>query len=170
MLAAEADVRILKKPETARAVLVGFASAEDAGECVSRIIGSGIIPAGMEIMDKPAIHAVEEFVHADYPLDVEALLIVEVDGPQAEVDHLIERIEAIAGSCRATTCRSSGSESERLLFWAGRKAAFPAMGRISPDYYCMDGTIPRARNPASSSAPRPLERRFSSCASKWVAC
>jgi glycolate oxidase len=156
----EITVRILKKPETARAMLVGFASAEDAGECVSRIIGSGIIPAGMEMMDKPAIHAVEEFVHADYPLDVEALLIVEVDGPQAEVDHLIERIEAIAGSCRATTCRSSGSESERLLFWAGRKAAFPAMGRISPDYYCMDGTIPRAKLPQVLARMRDLSKQY----------
>ena len=156
----EIAVRILKKPETARAVLVGFASAEDAGECVSRIIGAGIIPAGMEMMDKPAIHAVEEFVHADYPLDVEALLIVEVDGPQAEVDHLIERIEAIAGSCRATTCRSSGSESERLLFWAGRKAAFPAMGRISPDYYCMDGTIPRAKLPQVLARMRDLSKQY----------
>ena len=89
----------------------------------------------------------EEFVHAGYPLDVEALLIVEVDGPQAEVDHLIERVETIAKSCRAVSCRASTSEAERLLFWAGRKAAFPAVGRISPDYYCMDGTIPRAKLP-----------------------
>ena len=86
-------MRILKRPDGARAVLVGFASSEDAGECVSKIIGAGIIPGGMEMMDRPAIHAVEEFVHAGYPLDVEALLIVEVDGPQAEVDHLIARIE-----------------------------------------------------------------------------
>ena len=143
----EITVRILKKPERARAVLVGFASSEDAGECVGKIIGAGIIPAGMEMMDRPAIHAVEEFVHAGYPLEVEALLIVEVDGPQAEVDHLIERVEAIAGACRAVTCRVSRSEEERLLFWAGRKAAFPAVGRISPDYYCMDGTIPRAKLP-----------------------
>jgi len=98
----------------------------------------------MEMMDQPAIHAVEAFVHAGYPLDVEALLIVELDGPQAEVDHLVARVEAIAAECRATSCRISTSEQERLLFWAGRKAAFPAVGRISPDYYCMDGTIPRA--------------------------
>ena len=98
----EVTVRILKKPETARAVLVGFASSEAAGECVSRIIGAGIIPGGMEMMDQPAIHAVEEFVHAGYPLDVEALLIVELDGPQAEVDHLLERVEAIARECGAT--------------------------------------------------------------------
>ena len=143
----EVTVRILKKPETARAMLIGFPSSEDAGECVSRIIGSGIIPGGMEIMDGPAIAAVEEFVHAGYPLDVEALLIVELDGPPAEVDHLIERVEKIARECRSASCKASRSEQERLLFWAGRKAAFPAVGRISPDYYCMDGTIPRAQLP-----------------------
>jgi len=143
----EVTVRILKKPETARALLVGFPSSEDAGECVSRIIGAGIIPGGMEIMDGPAIAAVEQYVHAGYPLNVEALLIVELDGPAAEVDHLIERVETIARDCRATSCKTSRSEEERLLFWAGRKAAFPAVGRISPDYYCMDGTIPRAQLP-----------------------
>ena len=143
----EVTVRILKKPETARAMLIGFPSSEDAGECVSRIIGSGIVPGGMEIMDGPAIAAVEEFVHAGYPLDVEALLIVELDGPPAEVDHLIERVEKIARECRSASCKASRSEQERLLFWAGRKAAFPAVGRISPDYYCMDGTIPRAQLP-----------------------
>jgi glycolate oxidase len=143
----EVTVRILRKPECARAVLVGFTSSEDAGECVSRIIGAGIIPGGMEMMDRPAIHAVEEFVHAGYPLDVEALLIVELDGPQAEVDHLIAQVETIAKDCRAVNCKMSASEAERLLFWAGRKAAFPAVGRISPDYYCMDGTIPRAKLP-----------------------
>ncbi|HEY8275346.1 MAG TPA: FAD-linked oxidase C-terminal domain-containing protein [Pseudolabrys sp.] len=143
----EVTVRILKKPETARALLVGFPSSEDSGECVSRIIGAGIIPGGMEIMDGPAIAAVEEYVHAGYPLDVEALMIVELDGPAAEVDHLIERVEKIAHDCRATSCRASRSEEERLLFWAGRKAAFPAIGRISPDYFCTDGTIPRAQLP-----------------------
>jgi glycolate oxidase len=156
----EVTVRILKKPECARAVLVGFGSSEDAGECVSRIIGAGIIPGGMEMMDKPAIHAVEEFVHAGYPLEVEALLIVEVDGPQAEVDHLIGRVEAIARACRAATCRVSNSEEERLLFWAGRKAAFPAVGRISPDYYCMDGTIPRAKLPLVLKRMRELSLEY----------
>jgi glycolate oxidase len=143
----EVTVRILKKPTTARALLVGFPSNEDAGNCVAAIIGAGIIPGGMEMMDKPAIHAVEDFVHAGYPLDVEALLIVELDGPSAEVDHLIDRVEAIARANRAMSCRVSTSEEERLLFWAGRKAAFPAVGRISPDYYCVDGTIPRRRLP-----------------------
>jgi glycolate oxidase len=143
----EVTVRLLKKPESARAALIGFAASEDGGECVARIIGAGIIPGGMEMMDRPAIHAAEEFVHAGYPLDVEALLIVELDGPRAEVDHLLERVEAIARECRAVTYRVSNSEDERLVFWAGRKAAFPAVGRISPDYFCMDGTIPRAKLP-----------------------
>jgi glycolate oxidase len=141
----EVTVRILQKPETARAVLIGFPANEDAGKCVADIISAGIIPGGMEMMDRPAIHAVEEFVHADYPLDVEALLIVELDGPAVEVDHLIEQVSAIATKNRSSTLRISKTETERLLFWAGRKAAFPAVGRISPDYLCMDGTIPRKR-------------------------
>jgi glycolate oxidase len=156
----EVTVRILKKPETARAMLIGFPSSEDAGECVSRIIGSGIIPGGMEIMDGPAIAAVEEFVHAGYPLDVEALLIVELDGPPAEVDHLIERVEKIARECRSASCKASRSEQERLLFWAGRKAAFPAVGRISPDYYCMDGTIPRAQLPLVLKRMKQLSAKY----------
>jgi glycolate oxidase len=143
----EVTVRILKKPEIARAVLVGFPTSEQAGDCVARIIGGGIIPAGMEMMDKPAIAAAEDFVHAGYPLDVEALLIVELDGPQAECDHLLEKVSGIAKDTGATTLRVSNSEAERLAFWAGRKAAFPAVGRISPDYYCVDGTIPRAKLP-----------------------
>ncbi|PZF76625.1 FAD-binding oxidoreductase [Aestuariivirga litoralis] len=143
----EVTVRILQKPETARAVLVGFPTSEDAGQCVADVISAGIIPGGMEMMDRPAIHAAEDFVHADYPLDVEALLIVELDGPQVEVDHLIERVSEIARANNSTTLRISTSEEERLLFWAGRKAAFPAVGRISPDYICMDGTIPRKRLP-----------------------
>src|SRR4029079_12420335 len=141
----EVIVRILRKPPTARALLIGFASTEDAGNCVAAIIGAGIIPGGMEMMDRPAIHAAEDFVQAGYPRDVEALLIVELDGPEAEVNHLIARVEAIARDNRAASVRVSQSEAERLAFWAGRKAAFPAVGCISPDYYCMDGTIPRAR-------------------------
>jgi glycolate oxidase len=111
-------------------------------------------------MDKPAIHAVEEFVHAGYPLDVEALLIVELDGPAKEVDHLIERVEKIAKDCRAVSCRVSQNEQERLLFWAGRKAAFPAVGRISPDYYCMDGTIPRAQLPKVLARMKELSEKY----------
>ncbi|HVC52247.1 MAG TPA: FAD-linked oxidase C-terminal domain-containing protein [Stellaceae bacterium] len=141
----EVTLRILKKPSTARALLIGFPAIEDAGNCVAAIIAAGIIPGGMEMMDRPAIHAAEAFVHAGYPLDVEALLIVELDGPQAEVDHLIAAVEGLARDNRAASLRISQNEGERLSFWAGRKAAFPAVGRISPDYYCMDGTIPRGR-------------------------
>jgi len=141
----EVTVRILKKPPTARALLIGFGTTEDAGNCVAAVIGAGIIPGGMEMMDKPAIHAAEDFVKCGYPLDAEALLIVELDGPEAEVDYLIDKVEAIARANRAISVRVSQNEAERLAFWAGRKAAFPAVGRISPDYYCMDGTIPRAR-------------------------
>ncbi len=141
----EVTVRLLQKPETARVILVGFPTSEDAGKCVADVISAGIIPGGMEMMDRPAIHAVEEFVHADYPLDVEALLIIELDGPAVEVDYLIEQVSEIAKKNNCSTSRISTSEDERLLFWAGRKAAFPAVGRISPDYFCMDGTIPRKR-------------------------
>ena len=143
----EVTVRLLRKPTTARAMLIGFPSNESAGACVAAIIGAGIVPGGMEMMDKPAIRAVEDFVHAGYPLDVEALLIVELDGPPAEVDHLIGRVEQIAKQSGSVNLRVSTSEEERLVFWAGRKAAFPAVGRISPDYYCVDPTIPRARLP-----------------------
>src|SRR5215813_64354 len=135
----EVTLRILPKPTIARAVLIGFPTAENAGNCVASVIAAGIIPAGMEMMDRPAIHAAEAFVNVGYPLDVEALLLIELDGVPAEVDHLIARVQAIAGNHRATTIRPSRDEAERLAFWSGRKAAFPAVGRISPDYYCMDG-------------------------------
>ncbi len=141
----EVTVRILRKPECARALLLGFPTNESAGACVAAIIAAGIIPGGMEMMDRPAIHATEDFVKVGYPLDVEALLIVELDGTESEVDHLVGRVEAIARDEGARSVRASRSEEERLSFWAGRKAAFPAVGRISPDYYCMDGTIPRHR-------------------------
>ena len=143
----EVTVRILRSPETARALLIGFPSSEQAGQCVSDVIGAGIIPGGMEIMDGPAIQAAEDFVHAGYPVDCEALLIVELDGPETEVDYLIERVRELAEKNDAKTIRISNSEAERENFWAGRKAAFPAVGRVSPDYYCMDGTIPRHRLP-----------------------
>ena len=136
-------MRILKKPDTARAVLLGFPSNNQAGDTVAAVIATGIIPGGMEMMDGPAIKAAEDFVQAGYPLDVEALLIVELDGPAVEVDQLIGQVSKIARDNGATTVRVSESEDERLKFWAGRKAAFPAVGQISPDYYCMDGTIPR---------------------------
>ena len=156
----EVTVRILPRPETARAVLVGFSDAESAGACVAQVIAEGIIPAGMEMMDRPAIHAAEAFVNVGYPLDVGALLIVEVDGPAAECDHLIDEIARIADANGAVTSRVSRDEAERVAFWAGRKAAFPAVGRISPDYYCMDGTIPRRRLPEVLSRMEQLSRKY----------
>ncbi|WP_062206940.1 FAD-linked oxidase C-terminal domain-containing protein [Aureimonas sp. AU12] len=156
----EVTVRILQAPETARAVLIGFPTSEQAGECVAAIIAKGIIPGGMEMMDRPAIHAAEAFVHAGYPLDVEALLIVELDGPKAEVDHLLSEVEAIATANGATTARVSQSNEERMSFWAGRKAAFPAVGRISPDYLCMDGTIPRKELPRVLAGMKALSEKY----------
>ena len=156
----EVTVRLLRKPATARALLIGFPSNESAGACVAAIIGAGVIPGGMEMMDKPAIHAAEDFVHAGYPLDVEALLIVEIDGPPAEVDHLIGRVEDIAKRCGSVSVRVSNSDEERSSFWAGRKAAFPAVGRISPDYYCVDPTIPRAKLPDILKYMAELSRKY----------
>ena len=143
----EVTVRILKKPASLRALLLGFPTSEEAGACVAAIIGAGIIPGGMEMMDNPAINAAEDFVNAGYPREAGALLIVELDGPEVEVDTLIERVREIAEANGSTTLRVSESEEERNAFWAGRKAAFPAVGRISPDYMCMDGTIPRRQLP-----------------------
>ena len=156
----EVTVRILKKPESAKAMLLGFPTSEQAGDCVAAIIADGIIPGGMEIMDRDAIRAAEDFVKAGYPLDVEALLIVELDGPRVEVDTLMERVGEIARDKGAVTSKVSESEEQRLQFWAGRKAAFPAIGRITPDYYCMDGTIPRRRLPEVLSRMREMSERY----------
>jgi glycolate oxidase len=141
----EVTVRILQKPETAKAVLLGFDSNEAGGGCVAAIIGAGIIPGGMEMMDTFAIQAAEEFVQAGYPLDVTSLLIVELDGSAAEVEHLIGKVEAIGRQQNVKYMKVSETEEERQRFWSGRKAAFPAVGRLSPDYLCMDGTIPRGQ-------------------------
>jgi glycolate oxidase len=143
----EVTVRVLPKPENIIAMMLGFASSEAGGACVASIIAAGIIPAGMEMMDRPAIHAAEDFVKAGYPRDVESLLIIELDGPEVEIALNRVRIENLAHDLGVVSIRCSTSEEERLRFWAGRKAAFPAVGRISPDYYCMDGTIPRNRLP-----------------------
>ena len=156
----EVTVRILKKPETARAVLLGFPSSEAAGACVAAIIAAGIIPGGMEMMDRMMVHAAEAFLGAGYPLDVEALLIVELDGPEAEVNHLIDRVAEIGNGLGCMTLRASTSEEERVAFWAGRKAAFPAVGRLSPDYLCMDGTIPRKELPRVLSGMRDLSEKY----------
>jgi len=143
----EVTVKIRPKPECTRAALLGFPSIRAGATCVSRVISEGIIPAGMEMMDKFAIEAAEAFAHAGYPLDAESLLIVELDGTVSEVDDGMERVIAIARECDATHVRENADEAERERFWSGRKAAFPAMGRLSPDYICMDGTIPRGRLP-----------------------
>jgi glycolate oxidase len=143
----EVTVRLLPKPQTARAMLLGFPSVEAAGAVVGDVIAAGVIPAGMEMMDNPAIRAAEAFVGVGYPTECAALLIVELDGPEAECAELSAQVCALAEARGATTVRTSSSDAERLAFWAGRKAAFPAVGRIAPDYYCMDGTIPRRELP-----------------------
>ncbi len=156
----EATVRLLPKPEHATAVLAEFPTVEAAGRAVADVIGAGMIPAGMEIMDKLAIEASEEYAHAGYPAGAEAILLIEQDGPASEVTYLMARTEEILRAAGATGIRVSRDEEERLKLWAGRKAAFPAMGRISPDYYCMDGTIPRAALPKVLSRIRELSRQY----------
>jgi len=141
----EVKVKLIPKPQLARVIMASFASVEAAGEAVKNIIGSGIIPAGLEMMDKRATHMVEPFVKAGYDLDAEAILLCESDGTEAEVEDEIVRMEKVFSDCGATRLQTSSSEEERLRFWAGRKNAFPAAGRISPDYYCMDGTIPKSQ-------------------------
>ncbi len=143
----EVTVRILQRPAVQRAVLLGFDSIEQGGDCVADIIAGGIVPGAMEMMDRMAIDAMERFVHSGYPLDVESLLIVELDGPEAEVDYLLERVGKIAKDAGSTFMRISENEAERQMFWQGRMSAFPSVGRISPDYLTMDGTIPRHRLP-----------------------
>jgi len=156
----EVTVRILRKPASQRALLVGFDSAQEGGQAVSDVIAAGIIPAGMEMMDGPAINAAEDFVGAGYPRDAAALLIVELDGPEAEVDFLIEAVSEIVKKAGATSIRASTSEEERNQFWAGRKSAFPAVGRISPDYLCMDGTIPRKALPEMLTRMAAMSQKF----------
>ena len=143
----EVTVRILRGPEGARAMLAAFRSNEVAGACVDAIIGSGIIPVALEFMDRPAIHACEAFAHAGYPLDAEAMLIIEVEGSEAEQDALLDRISAICADYDPISLKVSGSVEESMAIWKGRKGAFGAVGRISPDYMCMDGTIPTSRLP-----------------------
>lgn len=156
----EVTVRLLHVPETARAMLLGFDDIEAAGACVAAVIAAGIIPAGMELMDRPAVHAAEDFVAAGYPRDCAALMIVEIDGPEEEVALLIGRVKDIAMACGATMSRISNDDAERAAFWAGRKAAFPAVGRITPDYLCMDGTIPRRRLAEVLTRMAEMSRRF----------
>ena len=143
----EVTVRILKAPAGARPMLLGFASNEQAGACVAAIIASGIVPVALEFMDKPAIHAVEAFVGAGYPLDVEAVLICEVEGTDDEIDTLLERIARIADDFAPSYRRIAADEDQAAAIWKGRKSAFGAVGRICPDYICIDGTIPTSKLP-----------------------
>lgn len=139
----EIVVKLIPLPQKAQLVMASFEDIRKAGQAVANIIGAGIIPAGMEMMDKITIHAVEEFLQVGYDLNAEAILLCESDGNIEEVSDEIERIEMIMQQSGATRVSTSQNDLERLRFWAGRKAAFPAAGRVSPDYYCMDGTIPR---------------------------
>jgi glycolate oxidase len=141
----EVTVRILRGPEGARAMLVAFGANEIAGACVDAIISSGIIPVALEFMDRPAIHACEAFAHAGYPLDADAMLIIEVEGSVAEQDWLLDQIRAICERFEPLSLKVSQSAEESLAIWKGRKGAFGAVGRISPDYLCMDGTIPTSQ-------------------------
>ncbi|HMW62394.1 MAG TPA: FAD-linked oxidase C-terminal domain-containing protein [Accumulibacter sp.] len=139
----EITVRLTPKPELAQVVIASFADVRKAGDAVASIIGAGIIPAGLEMMDKKAIHAVEPYVNAGYDMNAEAILLCESDGTPEEVAEEIGRMTAVIEKSGASMIRVSQNEAERLKFWAGRKAAFPAVGRMTPDYLCMDGTIPR---------------------------
>jgi glycolate oxidase len=156
----EVTVRLIPKPELARCILAAYDDVEKAGNAVAGVIAAGIIPAGLEMMDQPATRAVEEFVHANYPLDAKAILLCESDGTPEEVAEEIERLSEVLRRSGATEIRVSRDEAERLKFWAGRKAAFPAVGRISPDYYCMDGTIPRKRLGEMLHAIAELEKKY----------
>jgi glycolate oxidase len=144
-VATEITVKLLPKPSAARVVMASFDDVHKAGDAVAAVIAAGIIPAGLEMMDRPATRAVEAFVGAGYDLEAAAILLCESDGLPEEVDDEIARVKAVFERAGATRLTVSRDEAERLRFWSGRKAAFPAMGRISPDYYCMDGTIPRKR-------------------------
>jgi len=144
-VAVEITVRLLPRPEMAQVVMAGFDSVDQAGNAVAAIIAAGIIPAGLEMMDNLAICAAEDFATAGYPKDAEALLLCELDGTHQEVAQQTARMEGLLNAAGASSIRTSRDEAERALFWKGRKSAFPAVGRIAPDYYCMDGTIPRGK-------------------------
>jgi glycolate oxidase len=156
----EVTVKLVPKPETARVIMASFDDVERAGDAVAAVIAAGIIPAGLEMMDQPATRAVEEFVHAGYDVDARAILLCESDGTPEEVEEEIARTKAVLERHGAARMRVSRDETERLNFWAGRKSAFPAVGRISPDYYCMDGTIPRKRLGAILNFIAAMEKKY----------
>jgi len=153
-------VRLIPRPQRAQVVMASFADVRAAGEAVAAIIAAGIIPAGLEMMDRKATAAVEPFVQAGYDLSAEAILLAEADGTPEEVAAEVHAIEAVLREHGATAIAVSHSEAERLRFWSGRKNAFPAAGRVSPDYYCMDGTIPRKNLAAMLEAIQDMEARY----------
>lgn len=157
----EATVKLIPKPACARVIMASFGSVETASQAVTNVIAAGIIPAGLEMMDKRAVHMVEPFVKAGYDLDAAAILLCESDGTLEEVDDEIARMLAVFEAAGATRLQVSTSEQERLTFWAGRKNAFPAAGRVSPDYYCMDGTIPRRHLGRVLNAIEQMEDEYS---------
>lgn len=156
----QVTVKLLPRPQFAQCVMASFDDVIKAGDAVAAVIAAGIIPAGLEMMDQPATAAVEEFVHAGYDLSAAAILLCESDGTPEEVAEEIARVKAVLEQAGAKEIRVSRDEAERLRFWAGRKAAFPAAGRISPDYYCMDGTIPRKRLGEMLLAIHAMEKKY----------
>jgi len=156
----EVTVKLLPRPERAQVVMAAYADVKKAGAAVGNIIAAGIIPAGLEMMDSLAIQAAEDFVHAGYPLDAEAILLCELDGTNEEVSEEIMRVHDILLASGATSLRTAKDDTERLKLWAGRKASFPAVGRISPDYYCMDGTIPRKQLPLVLARIKELSEEY----------
>jgi glycolate oxidase len=156
----EVTVKLVPKPQLARCIMASFDDVRKAGDAVAAVIAAGIIPAGLEMMDKPMTAAVEDFVHAGYDLDAAAILLCESDGTPEEVEEEIGRMTAVLRSCGATAIAVSTSEDERMKFWSGRKNAFPASGRISPDYMCLDSTIPRKRLADILLAIQEMEKKY----------
>jgi glycolate oxidase len=156
----EVTVRLIPKPQLARCIMASFGDVGVAGDAVAKLIAAGIIPAGLEMMDQPAARMVEPFANAGYDLDAAAILLCEADGTTGEVEEEIAHMSEVLRAAGATGLRVSNSEAERLRFWAGRKNAFPAAGRVSPDYYCMDGTIPRKRLGEMLRAIQQMERKY----------
>ncbi|MES2414163.1 MAG: FAD-linked oxidase C-terminal domain-containing protein [Pseudomonadota bacterium] len=156
----EVTVKLIPKPQLARCIMASFDDLRKAGDAVAAVIAAGIIPAGLEMMDKPMTIAVEDFVHAGYDLTAEAILLCESDGTVEEVEEEIDRMSDVLKRCGATAIAVSQSEAERLRFWSGRKNAFPASGRISPDYMCMDSTIPRRRLADILLAIAEMEKKY----------
>ncbi|MBS7350333.1 MAG: FAD-binding protein, partial [Comamonas sp.] len=156
----EVTVKLIPQPQLARCIMASFADVRQAGDAVAAVIAAGIIPAGLEMMDKPMTAAVEDFVHAGYDLDAAAILLCESDGTPEEVAEEIERMSQVLREAGATAITVSQSEEERLRFWSGRKNAFPASGRISPDYMCMDSTIPRKRLADILLAIAEMEKKY----------